>query len=419
MAELRSFRDASDTVFLLAALVLSLISFALIWSTFRDHLRNYKYPSLQMCCLRILALAPVYALSSWLMMVLLPQASYIEVLRDVYETYSLYCYWVILVLWVGGQRRAIEILAAEGPSASDCMMCPLLPAHGCPKFSGLTLARFQNAMSHFRYWRLAIFQWMAIKPTLTLVHSVLLSMRLGGLNSWRAFTLLSTFVGMHGVLDTYSCLLPYLRGLQGSIKFLCIKLLVGVTLLQQALVNALLGYGAIPEEPRENGYTAPERAQRLLSTITIVEMSLFSWLLSYVFSRHSLQRLDSELPARAKSKLMSQQPDKAAAPEKPAGDPEHPLHQVMHGTQLSSGDVVSRQVRVGQAEGSVPNWDTEIEAEDDLGGRVSFRQILALWDVVTWRTVEDRHAWALAGRTSPPPEREAQTSPACKKVSAA
>ena len=33
-------------------------------------------------------------------------------------------------------------------------------------------------------------------------------------------------------------------------------------------------------------------------------------------------------------------------------------------------------------------------------------QVLALWDFVIWRTVEDRHHWALTGRSSPPPERE-------------
>ena len=62
MVLLRSFRDFADAMFLLAALLLALISMALISSTFKDHLRNYKYPSCQVrsaihlprsaCCLK-------------------------------------------------------------------------------------------------------------------------------------------------------------------------------------------------------------------------------------------------------------------------------------------------------------------------------------------------------------------------------
>mmetsp|Transcript_25617 Transcript_25617/g.71628 ORF Transcript_25617/g.71628 Transcript_25617/m.71628 type:complete len:315 (+) Transcript_25617:398-1342(+) len=279
MVILRSFRDVADATFLLAALALALISAALISSTVRDHLRNYKFPALQMCCLRILALAPVYAVLSWLMMVFLPLAPFIEVFRDMYETYTLYCYWVLLVLWVGGQHRVTGVLAEGGSSMADCMLCPLFPAHGLPRATGLTVARFQSAKGHFRYWRLALYQLMLTKPSLTLVHSILLALQMEGLNRARLLTLLSTFVGMHAVLDTYSCLLPHLKGLQGSVKFLCIKLVVWVTLFQQMFISALLGYGAIPSEAHTHGYNAAERAQRLLSTITIVEMAIFRFAL--------------------------------------------------------------------------------------------------------------------------------------------
>ena len=48
--QLYSFRNLSDAIFLLVALTLAVSSFLLIASTLVDHLRNYKYPTLQVCC---------------------------------------------------------------------------------------------------------------------------------------------------------------------------------------------------------------------------------------------------------------------------------------------------------------------------------------------------------------------------------
>eukprot|EP00873_Tetraselmis_striata_P035736 jgi/Tetstr1/456000/TSEL_042778.t1 len=400
-----SFRNLADTVFLLASGSLALISVALISTTFSDHLRNYKYPSLQMCCLRILALAPVYAILSWLMMVFLPLAHVIEVFRDLYETYTLYCYWVLLVLWVGGQRRAIEILA--GGCHVDCMVCPLLPAHGCPHALGCMLTRFQSAKQHFRYWRLAIFQWMLAKPSITLFNAILLSSGRGGAPHTKVLMLLSTAVGMQAVLDTYSCLLPHLIGLQGSTKFLCIKLLVGVTLLQQACINALVGY-EVPDSVPRHGYSATERAQRLQSTVTIVEMAVFSLMLSVVFSRRSLQRIDVVHGAPLTKLMLPEGKEKGAQVN---SGPVPGQVQVMHGASRSNtNDIVSRPLRGGGAnEAQSAATEMDMDAEDDYGEQVSYRQILALWDVVLWQSIEDRHIVACSGRTSQIADREGMT----------
>jgi hypothetical protein len=45
--ELYSFRTAADALFLLVALALAVISFLLVASALLDHLRNYKFPALQ------------------------------------------------------------------------------------------------------------------------------------------------------------------------------------------------------------------------------------------------------------------------------------------------------------------------------------------------------------------------------------
>lgn len=96
--------------------------------------------------LRIITLAPVYALLSWVMMILVPYARFIEVARDVYETYSLYCFWYLLVLWTGGQREVTSLLSAQD---GLCYLCPLL----VPFKAGVTIRKFRGATGHFNYWR--------------------------------------------------------------------------------------------------------------------------------------------------------------------------------------------------------------------------------------------------------------------------
>lgn len=98
----------------------------------------------QACCMRILLLAPIYAIVSWFMMVFLPVSGYIEILRDAYEGYALNCFWVMLVLWCGGQRRVIEIMARE--EQLSCFLCPLVQNCGC----GLPVFRWPSASSFFR-----------------------------------------------------------------------------------------------------------------------------------------------------------------------------------------------------------------------------------------------------------------------------
>ena len=53
------------------------------------------------------------------------------------------------------------------------------------------------------------------------------------------------------------------------------------------LVNILLGAEMIPE--KDDGFSAQDRAQRLLQALTVSEMAVFSFVLSYVFSYQSMQ----------------------------------------------------------------------------------------------------------------------------------
>mmetsp|Transcript_25617 Transcript_25617/g.71630 ORF Transcript_25617/g.71630 Transcript_25617/m.71630 type:complete len:157 (+) Transcript_25617:1638-2108(+) len=154
-------------------------------------------------------------------------------------------------------------------------------------------------------------------------------------------------------------------------------------------------------------------------------------MLSYVFSRNSLQWTDSDPSGHAKS-LPDKDKDVAKVGQvvlqpnaKPSDETDHRIAQVVHGASVvhgatrppTGGDMISRPIGRGtHLEETSGNWDLDIEMEDDHNERVSFHQVLVLWDIVVWRTVEDRHARAMSGRTSPPPEREMEASPNTKRA---
>ena len=110
------------------------------------------------------------------------------------------------------------------------------------------------------------------------------------LRQLRALVLVSTSIAMHSIFTVYMATIPYMRGLQASRKFLIIKGVVATILLQQFAVNAALSMDVIPEG--DYGYTAEDRAQRMYCTVTIMQMAVFSLLLSYSFSHTSMTLTD-------------------------------------------------------------------------------------------------------------------------------
>jgi hypothetical protein len=54
------------------------------------HLDNYWIPRLQKHTIRILFMAPVYAISSWIGMRFMQEAVYLGTLRELYEAFTVY-----------------------------------------------------------------------------------------------------------------------------------------------------------------------------------------------------------------------------------------------------------------------------------------------------------------------------------------
>uniref|UniRef100_M8AWJ9 Protein LAZ1 n=1 Tax=Aegilops tauschii TaxID=37682 RepID=M8AWJ9_AEGTA len=88
-----------------------------------NHLSAYKNPEEQKFLVGVVLMVPIYAIESYISLVNPTIGVDIEILRDGYEAFAMYCFGRYLVACLGGEDRTIEFLKKEGSSGSDA---PLL-----------------------------------------------------------------------------------------------------------------------------------------------------------------------------------------------------------------------------------------------------------------------------------------------------
>ncbi|CAG7942278.1 unnamed protein product [Penicillium salamii] len=86
-----------------SALVASFLSLVSIWF----QTKNYRKPLLQRYVVRILLMVPIYAVSSWTSIVSLTAAQFLDPVRDIYEAFTIYTFFQLLINFLGGERSVI------------------------------------------------------------------------------------------------------------------------------------------------------------------------------------------------------------------------------------------------------------------------------------------------------------------------
>lgn len=124
-------------------------------------LKHYRKPILQRYVVRILIMVPLYAISSLVSLVSLKAAFYIDAVRDIYESFVLYCFFALLVNYLGGERSLLIML------------------HGRPPKQHLwPVSIFSPEMDlsdpyTFLFLKRGIFQYVYIKPVLAILTMAL------------------------------------------------------------------------------------------------------------------------------------------------------------------------------------------------------------------------------------------------------
>lgn len=91
------------------------------------HLLNYTEPSYQRLIVRIIFMVPVYALMSFLALVLPKGSIYFNSIREVYEAWVIYNFLSLCLAWVGGPGAVVLSLSGRVLKPSWCLMTCCFP----------------------------------------------------------------------------------------------------------------------------------------------------------------------------------------------------------------------------------------------------------------------------------------------------
>ncbi|KAG9319481.1 hypothetical protein KVV02_002730 [Mortierella alpina] len=256
----------------------TLISLVAIWM----QLKNYRKPLLQRFVVRILWMVPIFAISSWISLVSLDMAFYVDAFRDIYEAFVIYCFFSLLVCYLGGERSLLVML------------------HGRPYTKHLwPVSLWSREMDvgdpyTFLFIKRGILQYVYVKPILAAVTMLLKS---NGAYNDGSISLKSGYFWVSFVYNLSVCLSLYCLGMffmatQDDLeefrpipKFLCIKAIIAMSFWQGFAISLLISTGIMSN-------TSPDTAvaiQDFLICLEMIPSALMHW---YAFSHKDYTELD-------------------------------------------------------------------------------------------------------------------------------
>lgn len=91
------------------ALSFMIVSTLLTIHQIRLHLHWNTSPRLRRYIIRIICMVPIYAFTSWLGLTNPDVSLYFDFIRECYEAFVIYCFFQLLVQWLGGEERLASV----------------------------------------------------------------------------------------------------------------------------------------------------------------------------------------------------------------------------------------------------------------------------------------------------------------------
>ncbi|KAH7328008.1 organic solute transporter Ostalpha-domain-containing protein [Stachybotrys elegans] len=271
------FSQAITVVAGVASATATLLSILSIWL----QAKNYRKPLLQRYVVRILLMVPIYSISSWTSMISQNASAFLDPVRDIYEAFTIYTFFQLLINYMGGERAIIISTHGRAPVQH------LWPMNHM--FSGVDISDPHT----FLLIKRGILQYAWLKPILAVAAIVMKATGTYqegyiGLSSgyfWSGIiynisvTLSLYFLGLFWVC-MHNDLVPF----RPVPKFLCIKLIIFASYWQGFLLSILVWIGAIPDDVE--GYTPNNLAAAIQDALICIEMPAFAIAHWYAFSWH-------------------------------------------------------------------------------------------------------------------------------------
>ncbi|KIJ62327.1 hypothetical protein HYDPIDRAFT_176629 [Hydnomerulius pinastri MD-312] len=259
----------------ISTLVAVVVSGLSIWL----QLRNYRKPFLQRMVVRIMVMVPIYAVASFISLFSLEAAFFIDVIRDIYEAFVIYCFFVLLLDYLGGERSLLILLHGRPP------ILAIFP---------VSLWRSDiDASDPYTYLFLkrGILQYVQVKPLLAITSMIL---KATGTYHEGDFRARSGYLYVSIVYNVSICLALWclavfwmcvnddLKPFRPVPKFLCVKGILFFSFWQSIIISTIVAVGVIT---RLGPYTDSEHISLgLTDTLICLEMPFFAAAHMYAFS---------------------------------------------------------------------------------------------------------------------------------------
>ncbi|KAH9991944.1 organic solute transporter Ostalpha-domain-containing protein [Russula compacta] len=263
--------SALDPVILRVAVVATIFATLVSATTILMHLKNYRRPMLQRMVVRIMLMVPIYAVSSLISLFSLEAAFVIDAIRDIYEAFVIYCFFQLLVGYLGGERSL------------------LIRVHGRqPKDTPFPINVFQRELDvsdpfTFLFLKRGILQYVQVKPFLAIAS---LALKTSGKYNEGEFRVDSGYLYITIIYNASICLSLYclamfwlsisedLKPFRPMPKFLCVKGILFFSFWQAIGISFLASVGAIK---KLGPYTDKEHISLgLTDTLICLEMPFFA-----------------------------------------------------------------------------------------------------------------------------------------------
>ncbi|TFK17733.1 DUF300 domain-containing protein [Coprinopsis marcescibilis] len=249
-----------------------------VWSIYLQ-LKNYRKPNLQRMVVRIMLMVPIYAISSLVSLNSVEAAFVIDAVRDIYEAFVIYCFFELLLSYLGGERSLLIMLHGRPPKA------PVFP---------INLFKREIDVSDpytFLFLKRGIIQYVQVKPILAAVTLILKACGKYNEGDFRANSgylyvsiiyNISICTSLYCLAMFWVCVNDDLKPFRPVPKFLCVKGILFFSFWQSVGISILVATNVIT---KLGPYTDPEHVSTGLNNLLIcLEMPIFAFAHMYAFS---------------------------------------------------------------------------------------------------------------------------------------
>ncbi|ORC88487.1 transmembrane protein 184C [Trypanosoma theileri] len=219
-----------------AAGVFVVIACILSFADTREHLARFDYPQMQIIIIRIIAMIPIYGIFSLLSLVLVNMRFFLETIRDTYESFVLYMFFILLLKYCGGEGQLLRSLKAKRYKGVHLFPVCFLPMYPLDTAFYLRCKRW-------------VLQCALIKPLCSFLAMVLHPIGVyneGDFSLNNAYTYVAIIINFSLTMSLYYLVLfeveleKELHYAKPFLKFLCIKTIIFFSFWQSVMVSLLV-----------------------------------------------------------------------------------------------------------------------------------------------------------------------------------